>query len=116
MTRQIIEFKADGQQLEMLTPFKCYAAKSIRYIEARFSFLGESWAGYDNIYAVWYKDENSAYSSEIVDGITIVPAEVLASPGILTMNLCANLSENNVLIARMTSFPVDVLQLDKTRA
>ena len=112
MERQIIDFKADGQQLEMLTPFKSYAANTIRYIEARFNFYGDAWNGYSNIYAVWYTDTIQK-ESEIIDGVTIIPAEVLARPGVLCVNLCANLESDGILKARMTSYPVNVLKLKK---
>lgn len=112
MKKQIIEFKADGQQLEMLTPFKAYAANTISYIEARFTFAGDSWSGYSNIYAVWYTDTIQK-GSEIIDGVTIIPAEVLARPGVLSVNLCANLESDGILKARMTSYPVNVMQLKK---
>lgn len=114
MEKQIIEFKTNGQQLEMVTPFKTYAANTIRYIEAHFIFNGDAWSGYSNIYAVWYTDTIQK-GSEIIDGVTIIPAEVLARPGVLYMNLCANLTEDNILKARMTSYPVKVLKLTKAK-
>ena len=113
MEKQIIEFKTNGQQLEMVTPFKTYAANTIRYIEAHFNFIGDAWSSYSNIYAVCYTDTIQK-GSEIIDGVTIIPAEVLARPGVLSVNLCANLESDGILKARMTSYPVNVLKLTKT--
>ena len=114
MEKQIIEFKANGQQLEMVTPFKTYAANTIRYIEAHFIFNGDAWSGYDNVFSVWYTDDEHIKSAEIINGAATVPAEILAKPGTLQMNLCANLERDGVLVARMTSYPVKVMKLKKS--
>lgn len=113
MVKQIIEFKVHGDNLERETPFTSFAANTINYIEARFYNLDDrAWTGYDNIYAVWYTDFKQI-ETEIVDGAAIIPAELLTRPGILKMNLCADKTENGVLVARNTSRPVDVLELTR---
>lgn len=116
MERQIIEFRVHGDRLERLTPRMVYASNTVHYIEARFHDLesDSSWTGYDDIHAVWYTDFKQT-DSEIADETTVIPAEVLTRPGVLKMNLCANKSENGVLIARNTSYPVDVLELTRAK-
>ena len=115
MERQVINFRAaDGQQLEMLTPFKSFAIDTVNYVQAHFE-LCENWREYSELFAVWYIGNITKASEIDADGTTIIPAEVLARPGILTMNLCANLTEDNILKARLTSYPVDVLKLTRTK-
>lgn len=115
MERQIIEFRVNGDRLEMLTPFNVYASGTVNYIEARVYGLEDvAWTGYDNVYAIWYTDF-AKKESEIIDGVTIIPPGVLSRPGKLRMNLCANKSEDGILTARNTSNPVNVLGLKKTR-
>lgn len=113
MVKQIIEFNVHGDILERETPFTTFAANTVNYIEARFNNLDDiAWTGYDNIFAVWYTDFKQK-ESEIIDGMTVIPAELLTRPGLLKVNLCANKTENGVLVARNTSYPVDVLNLTR---
>lgn len=115
MEKTIIEFMSSGQKLERLQQIRTFASDTVNYIEAQFE-LSDTWSGYDNVYAVWYTDDIHTKSSEIIDGVTIIPAEILSRPGTLMMNLCANKSENGVLVARMTSYPVEALKLRKSHA
>ena len=97
----------------MLTPLRVFSTEKVNYIEAHFRNLDDSfWTGYDGVYAVWF-DEHDKEATEIVDGKTIVPAKMLKQPGILQMNLCANLVRSRILKARMTSYPVEVLKRTK---
>lgn len=116
MEKTIIEFHIKDQQLKMLTPFRCYATDTMRYVEAHFQNIEDkAWTGFDKVYAVWYIDTHHTVGSEIINGVTIVPKEALMQPGKLQMNLCANKSEHGILVARMTSYPVDVMQLTRAR-
>lgn len=115
MEKQIVKFRVIGDRLEMLTPFKVYASNTVNYIEARVYGLEDvAWTGYDSVYAIWYTDFVKK-ESEIIDGVTIIPAEVLSKPGILRMNLCSDKSENGILVARNTSYPVKVLRLERAK-
>lgn len=111
MVKQIIEFEVHGDKLKMQTLFTTFAANTVNYIEAHFYNLeSNAWTGYDNIFAVWYTDFKQK-ESEIIDGVTVIPAELLTRPGLLKMNLCASKTEDGVLVARNTSNPVEVLNL-----
>lgn len=114
MDRQIIEFRAQDEYLERMTPLNTYASNIVQYIEAHFTFEDDAWAGYDNIFAIWHTDFKTK-ESEIIDGVTIIPAEVLNRSGVLQVNLCANKSEKGILVARMTSRPANVLKLRKAK-
>lgn len=114
MEKDIIKFSVQGEQLERITPLKTYAANTVHYIEAHFTFNGDAWSGYDTLTAVWFNDFYTK-GSEIINGVTIIPAEVLKRSGALKINLCADKCENNILVARMTSRPVIALQQVKTR-
>ena len=116
MDKQIVTFRANnGQDLWLTSEFKTYAANTINYIEAHF-LLGDHWREYQRIMAVWYTDLCQRSSEIDSNGITIIPAAVLTRPGILKMNLCADTIENDVLTARMTSYPVKALELARNHA
>lgn len=114
MDKQTISFKVQDQRVESMQPLPTFASDTINYIEAHFD-LDRRWDGYDTVYAVWYTDVMHLQKSEIVDGVTVIPQEILTSPGVLRMNLCANKVEDGVLVARMTSYPIDVLILFRAR-
>ena len=114
MEKQIIEFSAPGNQLlKRITPLRTFASDTINYIEARFD-LSDEWSGYNERYAVWYNDTMQCGSLIDSDGKTIIPKEVLEAPGLLKMNLCFNQVENNRVVARNTSYPIDALRLTGT--
>lgn len=110
MEKRTIRLKVNGQNLELMEPLRTFSSDTVNYIRASFIFSGDAWSGYDNILAIWYTDTRQK-ESEIIDGETVIPSEVLADPGILCMNLCANKASDGVLVARMTSYPVNVLRL-----
>lgn len=115
MEKTIIEFQIQDQDLKMLTPFQTFSTQKVNYIQAVFHNLEDRyWTGYDNVYAVWF-DETSQEATEIVDGKAVIPASMLKRTGTLQMNLCANLVRDRVLKARMTSFPVPVLERTEAR-
>lgn len=114
MNKAIIEFSAPGDQaLKRVSPLRTFASDTINYIEAVFTLSAE-WDGYDERYAVWYN--NSIQKESLIDGSgkTVIPQEVLDMPGTLQMNLCFNRNEAGKLIARNTSYPVEVLKLVHT--
>lgn len=111
MKKAIIEFSASGnQKLERIAPLMTFATGTINYLEAHFNLSG-AWCGYDERYAVWYSNNSKKESVIGEDGKTIIPQEVLDSPGILKMNLCFIKNGNGATAARLTSCPVDALKL-----
>lgn len=116
MERNIIEFKSDTEEQHLIRmgPLKKYASDTVNYIEARFN-LSEIWHQFESLAAVWYVDNITKSSMIDENGATVIPQEVLTAPGILHMNLCASTVRNNVVVARVTSYPIDVLKLIKTK-
>ena len=113
MTRRIIEFDAPGgQDLKRVSPLQTFATGTINYIEARFN-LSDTWAGYTECFAVWYNGRTKKETPIDESGVIVIPREVLEQPGTLKVNLCFNHTDSNGLTARLTSRPVEVLQLVK---
>lgn len=114
MNKAQVHFEAlKGQQLKLMDPLKKYATGTRRYLQAVFN-LGEHWKEYDKIIAVWTVNGSDQYTSEIdTDGLSDIPAEAVAKPGTLKVNLCAGIVEDETLKARLTSYQAEALQLIK---
>ena len=110
-----IDFIAnDGQTLYRHSPLKEYASDTVNYVVAHFD-LADHWKEYDKVYAVWWFSLDDSKDSLIDDnGNTVIPADMLDIDGTLRVNLCAITAENNILLARLTSFSVEALKLRKT--
>lgn len=122
MDKATISFKAnDDQQLIRVGALRTFASDTIDYIEAHFD-LAPFWREGDKLYAAWYCDKSS--NAEFTDipesGIVRIPDNLLKKPGKLKMNIVASKyrdpeAEEKIVSYRMTSYPVDVLVIEKAR-
>lgn len=113
MTQRIIEFEASGgQDLKRVSPLQIFATGTINFLMAHFTF-SDAWAGYNERLAVWYNGSAKEETPIDENGVIVIPREVLEQPGTLKVNLCFNHTDSNGLTARLTSRPVEVLQLVK---
>ena len=113
MDRQIIEFSANEQQLVKTGGLDHYAGNVVRYIEAHFD-LGANWTGYDSVRAIWRNKRDATKVSTVLnsEGVCIVPFEVLTLRGDVCMNLVGSIVENDVLVDRLTTYPICALTVD----
>ena len=109
MEKRIINFTANGQQLTIAPDH--FASDTVSYIEAHFA-LDESWNGYDSIRAIW-TNGHETITTVLNGGVCVVPSEVLTRRSKVTVNLVASLSVNGVLTDRLTSYPVEALNICK---
>ena len=111
MNRKVIEFEAPGNQvLKRISPMQIFASGTINYLAAHFE-LSDTWNGYDECYAVWHNGKVTKESSVDADGKTVIPQEVLKSPGVLKVNLCFSKVSSGTIATRVTSYPVDALEI-----
>lgn len=111
MNKQTITFTADEQTLTKTGGIEHYASNIVSYIEASFT-LGDNWAGYDSIRAVW--ESGYARIATVLDANNkcIVPAEVLTYKSKVNVNLVGSIVENTVLTDRLTTYPILALTVD----
>lgn len=122
MDRVTIHFReADSQRVEMVEPLRSFASDTIDYIEAHFD-LAPFWREGDKLYAAWYCDKSSdvEFTDIPESGIVRIPDNLLKKPGKLKMNIVASKyrdpeAEEKITTYRMTSYPVDVLIIEKAR-
>lgn len=120
MERQTIRIRdVSGQHIELAGPLHSYAAGTINYIEAEFC-IAPHWRDCDKLYAAWYVGQRVAFTDIPESGVAVIPHELLDRPGVLEMNLVAENydhpeAESRTVTARMTSFPIPVLKLKKTK-
>ena len=108
----LVKFKAEQQQLTN-TGTKQFASNTVAYIYAEFD-LGENWAGFDVVRAVW-KTEFSQIAT-VLDGSgrCAIPAEVLNKCGQnVFVNLVGSIADGDELTDRLTTYQCKALTIDK---
>lgn len=111
MNKQYITFTANEQSLVKTGGIDHYADNIVAYIEAQFD-LGANWQGFDSVKAVWFTQYEQRESVLDTEGICIVPTEVLALKAKVMVNLVGSIAENDVLIARLTTYPIEAVTID----
>ena len=111
MNKAIIYFEANEQCLKR-TGTECFASDTVSYIEADFN-LGENWSGFDSVRAVWSNGWEAISTVLDSDGKTIVPTEVLTRRAKVRVNLVGSIANGNELTDRLTTFPIDALDITK---
>ena len=111
MNTQAIAFTASEQTLTKTSGADYYASNTIGYIEAAFD-LDTNWGGFDSVRAVW---KSQYYTiSAVLDayGKCLVPAEVKYYKSKVFVNLVGSNVENNVLVDRLTTYPILAFTID----
>jgi hypothetical protein len=111
MEKQIITFSASEQTLTKTGGIDHYASNTVSYVQAIFD-LGENWAGFDSVRAVFktpYKTKPAVLDHS---GRCLVPFEVLKYKCKVLVNLVGSISEEGVLTDRLTSYPTEALTID----
>lgn len=111
MNKAIIFFEANEQCLTR-TGTECFASDTVSYIEANFN-LGENWSGFDSVRAVWSNGWETISTVLDSDGKAIVPTEVLTRRAKVRVNLVGSIASGNELTDRLTTFPIDALDITK---
>ena len=112
MNKQSISFKANEQKLTKTGGIEHYASNIVAYIEATFD-LGTNWNGYDSVRAVWSNDYLTDISTVLdSNGKCIVPTEVLADTGNVTVNLVGSIADGDTLTDRLTTYPCKAVIVD----
>lgn len=111
MNKQTITFTASEQTLTKTGGIEHYASNTVSYVQAIFD-LGENWAGFDSVRAVFktpYKTKPAVLDHS---GRCLVPFEVLKYKCKVFVNLVGSISEEGVLTDRLTSYPIEALTID----
>ena len=111
MNKSIIYFEANEQCLKR-TGTECFASDTVSYIEADFN-LGQNWSGFDSVRAVWSNGWETVSTVLDSDGKTIVPTEVLTRRAKVRVNLVGSIANGNELTDRLTTFPIEALDITK---
>ena len=111
MNKQVITFSANEQSLIKTGGINNYASNIVSYVEAHFD-LGTNWQGYDSIRAIWHTQYTDVATVLDTEGICIVPTEVLALKAKVMVNLVGSIAENDVLVARLTTYPIEAVTID----
>lgn len=107
-----LNFKVVHQRLTGQFPIKL-ASNTVSYVKAVFD-LGDGWDvdEYDAIEAIWHNDVAVIATVLNVNHECVVPWEVLSKKSRVFVNLVAYESVNDVLVTRMTSYPIKALIVD----
>lgn len=108
-----INFTASGQTLTGASLPISIASNTVEYVKAKFA-LGSDWTGFDSVRAIWYNDYAQIATVLDGNGECTVPWEVLAKTDDVRVNLVGSDVENDVLVDRLTSYPVMALEVDAT--
>ena len=111
MNKQLITFSANEQSLIKTGGIDHYADNIVAYIQAKFE-LGENWHDFDSVKAVWFTRYEQRESVLDTEGYCDVPTEVLALKAVVMVNLVGSVAENDVLVARLTTYPVEAVTID----
>lgn len=103
MNTVTIRFKADNQELKLLSNPVLFASNTVSYVLAEFE-LGENWE-HDTIRAIWYTDTDRI-ATVLNNGSCTVPHEVLAKSKPVMVNLVGSDMENSELVDRLTTYPI----------
>lgn len=109
MERNVITFSANEQVLTKTDGINCYASNTVSYIVAQFE-LGDNWDGFDSVRAVFSSDF-ATVPAVLAHDSCVVPFEVLRRRSTVRVNLVGSVVENDVLIDRLTTFPVEALRV-----
>ena len=104
MNKKLVYLSANEQKLICLEPFKI-ASGTVEYVEAHFE-LGDNWDSFDSIKAVWWSDFKTVGTILNSQGVCQVPYEVVIRRSEVMVNLVGSVAENDVLVERLTTFPV----------
>ena len=110
MERNIISFSANQQELIKTGGISHYASNVVGYIVAEFD-LGENWTEFDSVRAV-FKSDYETVPAVLSRGACVIPFEVLKRRSTVKMNLVGSVAESNVLVDRLTSYPITALVVD----
>ena len=111
MNTKAIAFTASEQTLVKTSGADAYASNTVGYIEATFD-LDTNWDGFDSVRAVW---KSQYYTiSAVLDayGKCLVPAEVKYYKSKVFVNLVGSNVEDDVLVDRLTTYPVLAFTID----
>ena len=112
MEKVIITFQADQQNLIKTGGPDDFASDTVEYIEAHFN-LGENWQGYDVINAIWRQGTRTIARVLDQDGVCSAPPEIQQAVGKVYVNLAGSVIENNTLAARLTTGPIQAINIKK---
>lgn len=100
-----LKFKASGQILKTTLEMPVYASNTINYLNAEFE-LGDGWTDLDSVRAIWQSKHATVACLLDGDGKCEIPAEVLATVSPVAVNLVGSVEESDVLVERITTFPI----------
>ena len=111
MNTKAIAFTASEQTLVKTSGADYYASNTIGYIEAAFD-LDENWDGFDSVRAVWKSQYYTISAVLNAQGVCLVPAEVKYYKSKVFVNLVGSNVEDDVLVDRLTTYPVLAFTID----
>lgn len=111
MNTQAIAFTASEQTLTKTSGADYYASNTIGYIEAAFD-LDENWDGFDSVRAVWKSQYYTISAVLNAQGVCLVPAEVKYYKSKVFVNLVGSNVEDDVLVDRLTTYPILAFTID----
>ena len=109
MNRNLITFSANEQTLIKTGGINNYASNTVSYIVAEFD-LGENWDEFDSVRAIFQSDFETA-PAVLAHGYCVIPFEVLRYRSTVRVNLVGSVAENDVLVDRLTTFPITALNV-----
>lgn len=114
MEKQTIYFEVgSGQEMTRKSALRTFAIETVNYIDAHFE-LPAAWYEFEKLAAVWYTDKGQAVSEIDNNGQTVIPPEILRSPGSLHVNLCGTNFKEGRVFERLTTYSVEALRLEYT--
>jgi hypothetical protein len=109
-----LEFSVSGQTLtaQQEMPY-LLASNTVNYVKVHFA-LGEDWHGVDTVSAVW-SGVVGCYATVLdSDGNCFVPQEILARKQRVYVNLVGSDVDNDEVVDRITTYPVNVINVNAT--
>ena len=113
MNTSVITFQANEQSLVKTGGINEYASNTAGYVLATFT-LGTNWtSGYDVVSAYFRQGTRIIPMVLNHQGQCFVPPELLKATGKIFVNLSGSVVVNNALEERLTTFPVEALDVTK---
>ena len=109
-----LEFSVSGQTLtaQQEMPY-LLASNTVNYVKVHFA-LGEDWQSVDTVSAVW-SGVVGCYATVLDnDGDCFVPQEILARKQRVYVNLVGSDVDNDEVVDRITTYPVNVINVNAT--
>ena len=109
-----LEFSVSGQTLttQQEMPY-LLASNTVKYVKAHFE-LDENWQSVETVSAVW-SGVGGCYSMVLDDGGNcFVPQELLAREQRIYVNLVGSDVDNDEVVDRITTYPVNVINVNAT--